>query len=45
MINLGAQHYRPPFPLPRYWLDALRRMKYAGFNCVQLCLEILAEKK
>ncbi len=36
MINLGAQYYRPPFPLSRYWRDDLMRMSDAGFNCVQL---------
>jgi len=36
MIHLGAQYYRPPFPVEKYWADDLRRMKDAGLNTIQL---------
>ncbi len=36
MISLGAQYYRPPFPVDSYWEEDLARMAASGLNTVQL---------
>ena len=36
MIHIGAQYYRPPFPLDTYWEDDLKLMADTGLNAVQL---------
>ena len=36
MIHIGAQYYRPPFPLDKHWEDDFRLMADTGLNAVQL---------
>jgi beta-galactosidase len=35
-MHIGAQYYRPPFPVERYWRDDLRKMRDSGLNTIQL---------
>lgn len=35
-MNIGAQYYRPPFPVGKHWDDDLRRMSESGLDTVQL---------
>lgn len=36
MIHVGAQYYRPPYPLDKYWEDDFKLMADTGLNAVQL---------
>lgn len=35
-MKIGAQYYRPPFPVRSHWKADLRRMRESGLNTVQL---------
>lgn len=38
MIQIGAQYYRPPFPVQKFWENDLKQMKDSGLDTVQLWL-------
>ncbi len=35
-MKIGAQYYRPPFPVSGHWVEDMKRMKASGLDTVQI---------